>query len=255
MIIQPNNTYLGDCLELLNGCYEGSIDMILCDPPYGTLNKKNEKAAWDKPIDLQELWKHYRRILKKNGVVILFSQGLYTAELMLSCKDMWRYNLVWDKCTSTGFLNANRMPMRQHENISVFYRKQPTFHPQMRKCLPSERNHGRGNLNNTPKTNSCYGNFGYTNQEIKDEKFPTSIISIPREHRNGAYYHPTQKPVELMRYLIRTYSNPGEVILDNCMGSGTTCVAAILKGREYIGMEKEESFYHIANERIKSIII
>lgn len=241
---------LGDCLELMKYIPNGSIDMILCDLPYGVLNKGNKNSKWDSIIPFIPLWKQYERIIKDNGAIVLFGQGMFTAELMLSNKKLWRYNLIWDKVAKTGFLNANRMPLRQHEDIILFYKKLPTYNPQMVKCKPHERNHSKGNMKQ-PQKNSCYGNFVETPTIISDEKFPTSITTISKEHEIGKFYHPTQKPVALFEYLIKTYSNECELILDNCAGSCTTAIAALNTNRNYICMEQEERYYNIGLERVK----
>jgi DNA modification methylase len=173
---------------------------------------------------------------------------------MMSNPKMWRYNLVWNKVLKTGFLNAARMPLRQHEDICVFYKKLPTYNPQMTKCEPHKRNHSKGNWQH-PEVNRCYGSYVETPTIISDEKFPTSIIREPKQHIKGKSYHPTEKPVGLLRYLIRTYTNENDAVLDNCMGSGSTIVAAIKEKRQYIGIEKDEHFFEIAKQRIDNELI
>lgn len=205
--IKPNNIYCGDCLDLMPHIADKSVDMVLCDLPYQVLHKNNPNAQWDRIIPFEPLWEQYKRIIKDNGAIVLFAQGMFTAQLMMSNPKMWRYNLIWSKGRVTGFLNANRMPMRCHEDICVFYKSLPIYNPQMEKCEPHQRNHGRGN--NESPTNRCYGNFVSTPTVISDEKFPKSIIEVKSEHKNGEFYHPTQKPVNLLRYLIRTYTNSG----------------------------------------------
>lgn len=138
-MIEPNTIHCGDCLELMPQIADKSIDMILCDLPYGVLNEQSEGGKWDSIIPFQPLWEQYCRIIKDNGAIILFAQGMFTAQLMMSNPKMWRYNLVWDKVLKTGFLNANRMPLRQHEDICVFYKKLPTYNPQMEKCKPRQK--------------------------------------------------------------------------------------------------------------------
>lgn len=248
-MVKPNDIYLGDCLDVMQDIPDKSIDAIICDLPYQVLNKSNPNAKWDKIIPFEPLWKQYERIIKDNGAIILFAQGMFTAQLMMSNQKLWRYNLIWDKGRVTGFLNANRMPMRRHEDICVFYKKLPTYNPQMEKCEPHQRNHGKGN--NESPTNRCYGNFVSTPTIISDEKFPKSIIQVKSEHKNGEFYHPTQKPVNLLRYLIRTYTNENDVILDNTMGSGSTIVACIKEKRQWIGIEKDEKYFEIAKQRIQ----
>ena len=244
--------YLGDCLELMKEIPDKSIDCIICDLPYGVLNKNNKHVQWDRVIPFEPLWETYERIIKPNGAILLFCQGMFTSDLMQSNRKLWRYNLIWDKSAPTGFLNAKRMPMRQHEDIAVFYKSLPTYNPQMKKCAPHQRNHGKGKLEGKPQ-NNCYGKFVDLPTTISDEKYPTSILRFPKEHRitDTSNFHPTQKPVELIRYLIRTYTNEGDLVLDNCVGSGTTAVAAIKEKRHFIGMELNKEYYDIACERIK----
>lgn len=237
-----------DCLDGMKLLDNESIDAIICDLPYGVLHRDNPHAQWDRVIPFAPLWEQYERVIKPNGAIILFAQGMFTAQLMTSNPRLWRYNLVWDKCRKTGFLNANRMPMRQHEDICVFYKKQPLYHPQMVKCLPHQKNHSRGTKENP--TNRCYGRFNNLLTVITDEKFPGSIIRYRKEHESTVY-HPTQKPVALIRYLIRTYTNLGGAILDSCMGSGTTAVAAIRENRNFVGFELNREYFDIADRRIR----
>lgn len=216
MNVEPNNIYLGDCLDLMTGIADESIDAIICDLPYQVLHKDNPNAQWDRMIPFQPLWAQYERIIKPNGAIILFAQGMFTSDLMQSNRKLWRYNLIWDKGRGTGFLNANRMPMRCHEDICVFYKQLPVYNPQMG---IGEPNHSQGKLEH-PRTNNCYGQFktgrtyDYDKQIRKvaptrpNEKFPQSIIHIQKEHETTVF-HPTQKPVDLLRYLIRTYSQMG----------------------------------------------
>lgn len=239
----------GDCLELMKDIPTGSIDMILCDLPYGSLNKGNKVAKWDSKLDLDKLWKEYCRIIKPNGAILLFGMGAFTAELIMSNRKMYRYTLIWDKVQKTGFLNANRMPLRQHEDIAVFYNKLPTYNPQMGNGKP---NHRRGRIDEPP-VNSCYGEYVQKESTITNDKFPTSIIHIPKEHKNGNFFHPTQKPVALLEYLIKTYTNEGDTVLDNCMGSGSTGVACVNTERKFIGMELDEKYFETALSRIQSV--
>lgn len=241
---------LGDCLDVLSKIPDKSIDMILCDLPYETLNKGNSNASWDRMIPLQTLWAQYERIIKDNGAIVLFSQGLFTSLLMSSNPKLWRYNLVWDKVLSGGFLNARRMPLRVHEDICVFYKKLPVYNPQMSIGKPL---HGRGTAYKSKTlTNNCYGSLNNhdNDREGCTEKFPTSILRFPKPHPSVTV-HPTQKPVELCEWLIRTFSNEGDVILDNAMGSGSTGVACVNTGRRFIGIEINEIFFQTASERIK----
>ena len=252
MKIEPNKIILADCLEVMEDIADGSVDAIICDLPYEVLHKNNPHAKWDRKLPTEMLWAHYERIIKDNGAIILFGQGMFTAELMMSNPKLWRYNLVWDKMRSTGFLNANRMPLRCHEDILVFYRQMPVYHPQM---TVGDPNHPRGNQP-WEQDNHCYGKYknGNTTKKVAptrpNEKFPTSIIRIAKEHETTVF-HPTQKPVDLLRWLIRTYTDKGDVVLDNTMGSGTACVASIIEGRRYIGIEKDPKYFEIAKKRIE----
>ena len=240
----------GDCLDVMKDIPDKSIDMILCDLPYGVLNKSNPNAKWDSVIPFEDLWKEYLRIIKDNGAIVLFGSGMFTANLMISNSKLWKYNLVWKKGDRTsGFLNAKKMPLRNHEDICVFYKKLPVYNPQMEKCEPHKRNHSKGNMLN-PQANNCYGNFVEVPTIISDEKYPKSVINIQPEHKE--FYHPTQKPVALCEYLIKTYTDEGDTVLDNCMGSGTTGVACINTGRNFIGIEIDEGYFNIAQERIKA---
>lgn len=241
--------YNEDCLVGMQRIADKSIDCIICDLPYGVLNKSNPSAKWDCELPLDALWKQYLRIIKPNGAILLFGQGMFTAKLMMSQPKLWRYNLIWDKCRATGFLNANRMPLRCHEDIAVFYKSLPTYNPQMTKCAPNQRNHSRGKQTRIP-TNRCYGNFGLAIDLITDEKYPRSIIAVPKKHKNGEWYHPTEKPVALMEYLIRTYTNENDLVLDNCMGSGTTAIACMNTNRKFIGFELDKGYYDVAVKRM-----
>lgn len=249
-MIELNKIYNEDCLEGMKRIPDASVDCIICDLPYEVLNKGNKHAQWDKIIPFKPLWAQYERVIKKNGAIVLFAQGMFSAKLMMSNERLWRYNLIWDKVNPSGFLNANRMPLRSHEDICVFYKSLPTYNPQMEKCEPHKRSHSRGNFKNQHK-NRCYGNFVEVPIIISDEKFHKSIISIPKEHNVGCFFHPTQKAVSVVEYLIKTYTNEGETILDNCMGSGTTAVAAIRTKRNFIGFELQKEYFDIANKRIK----
>ena len=240
-----------DCLEGMKAIPSGSIDAVICDLPYGVLNSESEGGSWDAVIPFEPLWEQYRRIVKENGAIVLFAQGMFTADLMHSNPKMWRYNLIWKKGDrSSGFLNANRMPLRNHEDICVFYDKLPTYNPQMRTGFPNHtRGHGGGKLKN-----GCYGKFDpwARSEVITTEKFPLSVIDIDKEHDVNKQFHPTQKPVALLRYLVRTYTNEGDTVLDNCMGSGTTAIACIKEKRHFVGFELNKEYYDKAVKRIQA---
>ena len=239
----------GDCLDLMREIPDGSVDMVLCDLPYGVLNRSNPHAQWDRPLPADALWAQYKRICKPNAAIVLFGQGMFTADLMKSNPKMWRYNLVWDKNRATGFLNANRQPLRYHEDNLVFYDKQPIYHPQMEGLNGREPNHAQGHGKHKEK-NQCYGDVGRINPTYHDKKHPRSIVAINAVHCSEGQAHPTQKPVALMEYLIKTYTDPGDTVLDNCMGSGTTGVAAVNTKRDFIGMEISPEYFSVAQSRI-----
>lgn len=245
-MIELNTIYNEDCLEGMNRIPDASVDCIICDLPYEVLNKGNKHAQWDRIIPFEPLWKQYERVIKDNGAIVLFAQGMFTAKLMMSNERLWRYNLIWKKGNrSTGFLNANRMQLRCHEDMCVFYKNLPTYNPQMWNGRP---NHTRTATYRSVKNNRCYGKMNQLPTAITEWKFPISVIDIEKEH--GKQLHPTQKPVTLLEYLIKTYTNEGETILDNCMGSGTTAIAAIRTKRNFIGFELQKEYYDIACDRI-----
>ncbi|MBO6031760.1 MAG: site-specific DNA-methyltransferase [Prevotella sp.] len=240
--------YLGNCLDILPSIKDGSVDCIICDPPYGVTNRGSDAGKWDVVIPFEPMWEQFLRVTKENAAIVLFGSGMFSAKVMLSKPNIWKYNLIWSKSNPSGFLNANRMPLREHEDIMVFYRKQPTFNPQMKPCSKEEVVHGRGRLGK-PITNSCYGKRIEMASKVRTEKCPTSILHFPKPHHKGQ--HPTEKSVDLCRWLIRSYSNKGDLILDPTMGSGTTGVAAVLEGRGFIGIEKDEKWYNVARSRLE----
>ena len=251
MNIELDRIYNMDCLEGMKAIPDGSVDAVICDLPYGVLNGESEGGSWDTIIPFEPLWAEYRRVCKPTAAIVLFAQGMFTADLMHSNPKMWRYNLIWKKGDrASGFLNANRMPLRNHEDICVFYDKLPTYNPQMRTGFPNHtRGHGGGKLKN-----GCYGKFDpwVRSEVITTEKFPLSIIDIAKEHDVNKQFHPTQKPVDLLRYLVLTYTNEGDTVLDNCMGSGTTAIACIKERRHFIGFELSKEYFDKAVKRIKA---
>ena len=244
-MIELNKIYNEDCLNGMQRIPDGSVDCIICDLPYEVLNKGNKHAEWDRIIPFDKLWEQYERIIKDTGAIVLFAQGMFTAKLMMSNERLWRYNLVWQKGgRCSGFLNAKKMPLREHEDILVFYKALPTYNPQF---IKGEPNHARGKMLGR-RTNRCYGEFGKSEEVITDQKYPKSILNFQKPHPS---IHPTQKPVALIEYFIRTYTNEGETILDNCMGSGTTAIAAIRAKRNFIGFELQKEYFDMAEKRIK----
>lgn len=232
-----NKVTQGDCLEVMRGIADKSVDMILCDLPYGTTRNK-----WDSIIPLDALWEQYNRIIKDNGAVVLTAQTPFDKVLGTSNLKMLRYEWVWEKSQGTGHLNAKKMPLKNHENILVFYKKLPTYNPQM---VGSETRKVRRSGIEANTTN--YGKFVEIAESEYMGRFP---VTVQKVNRDNVRLHPTQKPVALFEYLIRTYTNPGEIVLDNCIGSGTTAVAAINTDRQFIGIEREPDYVEIANNRI-----
>lgn len=235
--------YQGDCLEVMKQIQAKSINMILCDLPYG-ITARNK---WDVVIPFDKLWEQYNRIIKDNGAIVLFGSGMFTSSLMQSNPKMWRYNLIWHKTTPTGFLNANRMPLRAHEDIVVFYKSLPTYIPQ--KTTGHERKVSKAEHKINSKKTDDYGEHGLTTYD-STERYPTSVLTFSTDKQKVAL-HPTQKPVALLEWLIKTYTNENEIVLDNCMGSGSTGVAALNTNRNFIGIELEEGYFEIAQNRIE----
>ncbi len=225
-----NRLIEGDCLEYMKNIPDDSVDMILCDLPYG-MTQNN----WDCYIPLDKLWDEYKRIIKTKGAIVLTSHGLFTARLIMSQPKLFKYKWVWIKSKPTNFLNAKKQPLRKHEDICVFYQKQPTYHPQMSAGEPYDKGIRKNQLS------GCYGDFHPVHVSSEGERYPTDIIYIKTAECEGDVLHPTQKPIELGRYLIRTYSNPGDIILDNTFGSGSFLIAALMEGRNFIGIEKNEN--------------
>ncbi len=282
-----NKIYKEDCLLGMEKIEDSSIDLILCDLPYGTtqnkwdsiiplenyiiqtiknkevkLNQKeyflycfengitfnNAKLIWKEKYN-KGLWHHYNRIIKERGAIILTADGFFTSQLIASNPKMFKYKLIWDKVSTTGFLNAKRMPLRRHEDICIFYKKTPLYYPKMeirgkvREKGGYNKKKGDGDM--------CYGKF----ENIKSQNnkyYPTSIIKVSNANQKNKI-HPTQKPTELFKYLIETYTKEGELVLDTCMGSGTTAIACINSKRNFIGFEINNEYFELIQERINSI--
>lgn len=229
--------YKGDCLTVMENIPDKYIDMVLCDLPYGVT-----RNHWDTVIPLDKLWEQYKRIVKNNAAICLFAQGLFYIDLVNSNRKMFRYDLVWNKILTSGFLNANRMPLRQHEQIAIFYKNAPTYNPQKIKGNP---NHSKGKIKKG--TNNNYGDFKFVDNKdvLGCMKYPTSIINCQKPHPSTTV-HPTQKPIELLENLIKTYTNEGETVLDNCMGCGSTGIACKNTNRRFIGIELNEKYFDVA---------
>ncbi len=230
---------LGDCLERMSEIPDGSVDMVLCDLPYGTTACK-----WDSVIPFESLWEHYRRMCKKNAAIVLTASQPFTSALVMSNTEMFKYELIWEKTKSTGFLDCSYRPMRSHENILVFYSSKPTYNPQKTQGDPWIRG-------KVKRPKSCWGEQAeHYGENPSGLRYPRSVMLIPNP--NNKSVHPTQKPVALMEYLIRTYTNEGDTVLDNTMGSGTTGAACVNTGRKFIGIERDESYFEIARSRIEA---
>ena len=233
------NLYQGDCLEIMKQIKDKSIDMILCDLPYGTTACK-----WDVVIPFDELWEQYNRIIKDNGAIVLFGSEPFSSKLRISNLRMYKYDWIWKKTKAQGFLNSKKMPLKDYENICVFYKRLPVYNPQ-----------GiiYGNFQNDRKSKYVKGEDIYGKEKefgiSHMSNFPKQIIEFSNPSGKGQL-HPTQKPVELLEYLIKTYTNENELVLDNCMGSGSTGVACKNLNRNFIGIELDENYFNIAKERI-----
>ena len=246
--MELDKIYNMDCLEGMKQIPDGSVDAIICDLPYGTT--ENE---WDIVIPFDKLWEQYLRIMKDNAPVILFSQMPFTIDVVCSQRKLFRYEWIWEKTCPTGVMNAKKMPLKAHENICVFYKQLPTYNPQKWKgeILKGVRRSSVQSKN--------YGKQGVLEFHPDPEglRFPLDVIVFPpdvgaKDSTHCKDRHPTQKPVDLLRYLVRTYSNDGDTILDNCMGSGTTAVACIKEKRHFIGFELNKDYYDKACKRINA---
>ena len=231
----------GDCLERMKEIPDGSVDMILCDLPYGTTSCK-----WDSVLNLEAVWENYWRVLKPNGVAVLTAQTPFDKVLGFSQLQYLRYEWIWEKGNATGHLNANRMPLKAHENVLVFYKGLPTYNPQ------KTQGHDRKSATKRKDITQIYGRqeFSEVNYD-STERFPRSVQYFSSDKQKSKL-HPTQKPVALMEYLIRTYTNEGETVLDNCMGSGTTGVACANINRKFLGVEQDKDYFDIAKNRIEA---
>ena len=234
----------GDCLSLLPKLPDASVDLVLCDLPYGTTQNK-----WDSVIPFESLWREYKRVCK--GAIVLTSAQPFTSALVMSNPSMFRYDWTWKKPKGTGHLNAKKQPMRDKEDILVFYENQPTYNPQYSAGKPYKDKAGKDHAANTSMTDSygSYTNFRNDNEGIR---YPKQVIEFGVVERGTV--HPTQKPVALMEYLVKTYTNEGDTVLDNTMGSGTTGVACVNTSRSFIGMESDPTYFEIAKSRLSQAI-
>ena len=244
-MLEENQIYLGDCIDLMKQIPDKSIDMILCDLPYGTTACK-----WDTIIPFEPLWEQYKRIIKDNGAIVLTASQPFTSALVMSNIKMFKYEWIWDKKSPTGHLNAKRMPMKRHENILIFGKKNIKYIPQtiLRENI---REDTAGGVISDGTGKSAFGKHSRVAGKFTHRQ-PTTIQEFSNANKTNVL-HPTQKPVALFEYLIKTYTNEGDLVLDNCAGSGTLGIAAINTKRNYILIEKEEKYCKIANERIKNL--
>ena len=237
-----NRVIEGDCIEVMRHLPNDSINMVLCDLPYGTTQNK-----WDSIVPLDELWAEYKRIVKPNGAIVLTSQGLFTAALIMSQPKLFKYKWVWEKSKPTNFLNAKKQPLRKHEDVCVFYNKQPVYNPQMTEGEPYDKGVRKNQLSGS------YGDFQPVHVHSDGKRYPTDVVYFKTAESEGEVFHATQKPVELGRYFVRTYSNPGDIILDNTSGSGSFVVAALMEGRNFVGIEKNADTELFKGEKIDYI--
>lgn len=235
--------YLGDCISVMQGLADNSVDMLFTDLPYGTTNCK-----WDTSIPLDAFWKEVNRVVKPGGCKALFAQTPFDKVLGCSNLSQLRYEWIWEKTTATGHLNAKKMPMKAHENILIFYDKLPTYNPQM--THGHERKVSTANHKRNCKQSDVYHEYGLTDYDSTD-RYPRSVLRGPTDKQKSAL-HPTQKPVWLCEQMVLTYTNPGEVVLDCCMGSASIGVACQNTGRDYIGIDVEPHWYDVAAKRLFS---
>lgn len=242
-LFQQNDISLqyGDCLELMSDIPDKFIDLICCDMPYGTTN-----CRWDCEIDLQMLWQQYNRIIKDNAAIVLFAQTPFDKVLGASNLKHLRYEIIWEKTHPTGHLNAKKMPMKAHENILIFYKKLPTYNPQ------KTSGHIRKSAVKRGDKTPIYGEQTFTELSYDStERYPRSVLRFPSD-KQVSNFHPTQKPLALIEWLINTYSNSGDIVLDNCMGGGTAGVASKKLKRRFIGMDSDKHFYGVSVNRISA---
>lgn len=241
--LELNRIYHMDCLEGMKLIPDKSINMILCDLPYGTT-----QCSWDIVLPFKELWKQYNRIIKNNGIIALFGSEPFSSKLRMSNIKYYKYDWIWEKSKATNFLNAKRQPLRAYENICIFYKNQPIYNPQMLEG----KSYNKG-VRKQQTEDDVYGKFDQVEVKSNGLRYPRNVIYFKTAESEGETYHKTQKPVSLCEYLIKTYTNENDIVLDNCIGSGTTAIAATLTNRKWIGFETESKYIEIANKRLKQI--
>lgn len=252
MLMNSSLLLEGDCLDVMKLIPDKSINMVLCDLPYGTTQN-----SWDSQIPLDKLWAQYKRVLAPNGMIALMCQGIFTAKLIISQEALFKYKIVWVKSKSTNFLNAKKQPLRKHEDICIFYQSQPPYTPQMSTGPAYDKGIRKNQLTGS------YGDFKPARIKSEGDRYPVDVVYFKTAEAEGKVWHPTQKPIELGRYLIKTYTQPNDIILDNCFGSGSFLVAAALETRNSIGIEindnalafkkKAVNLLEIAMERLSGV--
>ena len=241
--MELNKIYNEDCLIGMDKIDDKSIDMILCDLPYGTT-----KCKWDIVIPFDKLWKQYKRVIKDNGAILLFGKQPFTSDLVNSNRDMYRYELIWEKTRAGNSMQVKKQPSAIHENIEVFYKKQPTYND-LKFKVDEKYMDKRKSIRDSFYKSEHYS--GVMKRKADDGmRHPQSILPFNSVWHTGM--HPTEKPVELFEWLIKSYTNEGDIVLDNCIGSGTTAIACINTNRNYIGFEKENNYYEMCLERINA---
>lgn len=236
--MEKNIIYHGDCIDGMKILPDNSVDMILTDPPYGTTRNK-----WDTVVDMDAFWREIKRVTKDNAAILIFTQMPFTATAVMSNPKMFRYEWIIEKTNPTGFLNANRMPLKAHENLLVFYKRLPIYNPQ----LTQGGKHHRGGAN---RSSSNYNYIPDKQTEQTNTYYPRDVLKVSWRKNTAHTLHPTQKPVSLCEYFIKTYTNEGALILDPFMGSGTTAVAARNTSRNYIGWEQDNEYFEVIRRRL-----
>ena len=242
MLIETNRQYFDDCYNILTQMDDGCVDLMVQDTPFEVTQND-----WDIAPDFDKMWPEWLRVGKQNCAYLFFATQPFAADLINSNRKMFRYDLIWDKSISTGFLNANKMPLRSHETILIFYKNLPTYNPQMVKGkMKMKGGYDRGSTN--------YGKYDNRVPKVNDTYYPKSILEFSHADRQGQSDHPTQKPVDLIRYLIKTYSNEGELVFDGYGGSGTTTAACIEENRRYVVCENKKEYFDMSEKRVDKML-
>lgn len=249
--ITPDSLIKDECLKSMELIQSKSVDLILCDLPYGTL-----KCTWDVIIPFDKLWTQYERIIKDNGAIVLFGSEPFSSLLRTSNLKLFRYDWIWDKNKAGNFAQSGYQPMKIHETVSVFYKNKSVYNPQKTQLdKPQTRHLGKKSVNRNDRAEAggISGGIKYSENYEPDKKLPTSILNFAKDNYKSNVHHPSQKPVSICEYFIKTYTNEGDVVLDNCMGSGTTGIAAKNTNRKFIGIEKDDKYFETAVKRINNL--